>query len=486
MSTIDDEYKLAKEAFVSGLQGSTAREVFAVFALAPGTQWLYSELLLLLEVAGLRAVGAGNFRVQSLAVTLVVEFLVLTVPTALAFTKAELAVPLLAGVYATAAVLNLLSWKHAREFVNKHCRKEKMNQLLERELPFLTCFRAQIMHSTCFAILAVDFTVFPRRFAKTETFGFSVMDIGVGAFIVSSAIVSSYARQTRLSPSDAKRAPGLQPARSFAQRVYAFVRPIVLVAVLGTARFLTVKGVNYQEHVAEYGVHWNFYFTLAGVYLLYSLLRLFGSAATSPVAALTMVAVYQVYLTQYGGEEFILHAPRDTLFSQNREGILSLAGYTALYMLAVFTGQVIFSYMDNNGGRAMRNIRWLALTFAAVTLILVVATFISVRLVARPSRRMMNLSYVLWVMAQSLFLLGVYCAIQVVCMLPRTPVLFKGMSRNQLFVFIVANLLTGATNLSMRTIEASPFVAAGVLSVYMFAVSTLATVLEVRGVRIKL
>lgn len=86
---------------------------------------------------------------QNLAVTILVEFLLLTVPMALVFTRAELAVPLLAGVYASAAVLNLLSWKHAREFVNKHCRKEKMNQLLERELPFLTCFRAQIMHSTC-------------------------------------------------------------------------------------------------------------------------------------------------------------------------------------------------------------------------------------------------------------------------------------------------------------------------------------------------
>lgn len=30
----------------------------------------------------------------------------------------------------------------------------------------------------------------------------------------------------------------------------------------------------------------------------------------------------------------------------------------------------------------------------------------------------MNLSYVLWVMAQSLFLLGVYCAIQVVWCVP--------------------------------------------------------------------
>lgn len=33
-----------------------------------------------------------------------------------------------------------------------------------------------------------------------------------------------------------------------------------------------------------------------------------------------------MYLSQYGGEEYILDAPRDNLMSQNREGILSLAG----------------------------------------------------------------------------------------------------------------------------------------------------------------
>ena len=47
---------------------------------------------------------------------------------------------------------------------------------------------------TILAILAVDFRIFPRRFAKTETFGISLMDIGVGTFIVSSAVTSRFAR----------------------------------------------------------------------------------------------------------------------------------------------------------------------------------------------------------------------------------------------------------------------------------------------------
>lgn len=96
------------------------------------------------------------------------------------------------------------------------------------------------------------------------------MDIGVGVFIASSAIVSLYARlahpsakmvkrydsRLRLSERDqlalicgvlfSLRRTVESEQKSWSDRCYAFLRPIVLVLVFGVARFLTVKGVNYQ------------------------------------------------------------------------------------------------------------------------------------------------------------------------------------------------------------------------------------------------
>jgi hypothetical protein len=43
--------------------------------------------------------------------------------------------------------------------------------------PWLSIYRALLMLHTCAAILAVDFPVFPRRFAKVETFGVSLVSV---------------------------------------------------------------------------------------------------------------------------------------------------------------------------------------------------------------------------------------------------------------------------------------------------------------------
>ncbi|RHY01107.1 hypothetical protein DYB35_009163 [Aphanomyces astaci] len=71
-------------------------------------------------------------------------------------------------------------------------------------------------------------------------------------------------------------------------------------------------------------------------------------------------------------------------------------------------------------------------------------------------------------------------------MSPRVPLIFTGISRNQLFVFLIANLITGAVNLSMQTLYAPPVVGFGIMLLYLFAVSVLAVGLEWFHIKVKL
>ena len=170
-------------------------------------------------------------------------------------------------------------------------------------------FRACQAVFTGICILAVDFRAFPRRFCKTETYGYSLMDMGVGSFVVGNAMISRLVLGRRWRP---KR-----------------ILPLV---VLGLARLITVKASGYPEHVTEYGVHWNAFFTLAVVDLCDGLgcyLKLGPGGCLGAAGALMVVSRVGI-----DAAYVLSDAPRDSLFAANREGLASAPGYAALFFAA--------------------------------------------------------------------------------------------------------------------------------------------------------
>ncbi|XP_068601044.1 phosphatidylinositol-glycan biosynthesis class W protein [Brachionichthys hirsutus] len=368
-------------------------------------------------------------------------------------------------------------------------------------VPFVTLFRVFVNVKTAISILAVDFSVFPRRYAKTETYGTGVMDYGVGAFVFANALVCREARRKNTSGSKMKRV---------AQQILS-VWPLFAV---GMGRLLSVKMTGYHEHVTEYGVHWNFFFTLAIVRVATSVIFTVLPASQSWIFALLISGIYQFTLDTSGLKEFIIHNDdrgKDFLHA-NKEGIFSLVGYVAIYMAGVQVG--VYVMQPRSQVR-----QWLRALFNLLLgcFVLYAALCICETLVEPVSRRLANLPFCMWSVAQSLFLMSTLgladmlllfsqrtsgcrvvpsswtvCDKQTDSVSGEKPVeierycFIQAVSRNQLLYFLLANVLTGLTNFLMDTIHCSSLISVCVLLLYMFANCTVMYVLHLRGITVKL
>ncbi|CAN1175538.1 Uncharacterized protein At4g17910 [Linum perenne] len=171
----------------------------------------------------------------------------------------------------------------------------------------ITSYRVIVMEVACLCILAVDFKIFPRRHAKSKTYGISLMDLGVGSFALANAVVSKQARGiSSLSLKDASA---------------AIVPPLAI----GFGRLILTKCLHYGVPAGEYGVHWNFFFTLAALAMLASLIRI--PTNYSGISGLVILIGYQWWLNT-GLNSYLLANTRGTdIVSQNKEGLFSLLGF---------------------------------------------------------------------------------------------------------------------------------------------------------------
>ncbi|KAF2719840.1 GPI-anchored wall transfer protein 1 [Polychaeton citri CBS 116435] len=515
---MDPEYKVTKEASVSYLNGGGKWEINHVTAVAPAAYLLWSVLQ-----------SRQNFFKSNSVPALLTDFLLQCGAILFATTIYSDAPQVLLGLIALPSVATLLQGTTEKEpAVAKPPRIPEVDgktdgtvkgdeKEAEPELdplptkPFITAYRGAMMIITCTSILAVDFPVFPRRFAKTEEFGTSLMDLGVGSFVFASGIVS--ARQMLKEELN-------QSAPTFFARMKAALRHSLPLAVLGFIRLYSIKSLDYAEHVSEYGVHWNFFFTLAllspAVALLQPVLRLVGSLN---LLAFIIGIIYEINIYFIEGlDQYILLAPRveGDWLSQNREGVFSFIGYLAIFICGMGAGQHalprdkpwdLFATRPENVNPLFLlqapPAAWFGLAkWTAIWFVISVWAFWRYGPDLYASRRMANLGYIIWVCGFNTAQLLLFSLIEKVNfpslyfakskeeeesrITTATSKVLHAFNRNGLAVFLLANLLTGAINLKLKTWFMEDTEAMAVLIGYIAVVTGTAVALDHFDVSIKL
>ncbi|XP_036196179.1 phosphatidylinositol-glycan biosynthesis class W protein isoform X3 [Myotis myotis] len=381
---------------------------------------------------------------------------------------------------------------YARMPVQKILEKFLKISLESEYIPAISCFRVINSAFTAVAILAVDFPLFPRRLAKTELYGTGAMDFGVGGFVFGTAMVCPEIRRKCMEGSRFDH---------FTKSLYS-VWPLVF---LGVGRLIIIKSIGYQEHLTEYGVHWNFFFTLIVVKLITSLLLMFFPPNKSWIVAIGITVLYQLALDLTPLKRLILYGTdgsgtRVGLLNANREGIMSTLGYVAIHMAGVQTGSYVLKKRSHIKD-------WIKVAYCI--LLLAISLFVSLYIVQvkveAASRRMANLAFCIWIVASSLILLSslllgdillsfakfliqgalVPCSWKLI-QSPATDkkhseslvseaerkkpslCLITAINRNQLIFFLLSNITTGLINLLVDTLHSSTLWAFFVLNLYMF------------------
>lgn len=324
----------------------------------------------------------------------------------------------------------------------------------------ISSYRVSVVLVTCLSILAVDFKIFPRRYAKAETYGSGIMDLGVGSFVVANALVSRQARNIT------------------SMRWKAALRSISPLVLLGFARLISTLGVDYQVHVGEYGVHWNFFFTLAAVSILTSIIRIHPKYCG--IVGMLVLAGYQVWLN-FGLNEYLTSDERSAdIIGQNKEGVYSIFGYWGMYLIGVSLGYFLFHDLSSKGKiRSTQVVKVWVLAASFWILAIILDSYVE-----RVSRRMCNFAYVMLVFGQNFQVISILTLAGSISH-DKNLVLEEAFNQNMLGIFLVANILTGLVNLSVDTLSASSPTAFMILLAYAFTLCTVAGLAQFSGVRIK-
>lgn len=379
------------------------------------------------------------------------EFVIMVLPTIFNFTLFSEYAQFKFYIMAFAVIFSWLLFNH--NYITSSNIKTRKN-------PHMTFYRFMLNTYTVFCILAVDFNVFPRRFAKTEKFGHGVMDIGVGCYICSNALLFNI--------------PKIHNLTKYALKVFKQVLPLL---ILGIGRTYFITKADYHHYVFEYGVHWNFFMTLVFLKIINLFILPFISTCCLSGFATVLVIIYEIALNNGLSNWIMSDAPRDTLFTANREGILSLVGYEAIFLYSLSMKWHLSVFIKKK--QLINSMFLLIVTFSSAValflLTLIVSHFLGI------SRRLANAGYVYWTLSISSCLLFMSIMIEncITILLhkmnqlnefEKISLIIDSVNDNLLLFFLFANVVTGIINMCLYTLMMNTVNSLIVLSLYMFVI----------------
>ncbi|KAF5306642.1 hypothetical protein FQA39_LY08831 [Lamprigera yunnana] len=421
--------------------GTTAYETFSVI--------MPSAFIIFITGLVISKFFRKNVRLQ-----LILEFVLIVIPLVLIVT--------VLAKYATNIIIlliiisiTLMGFLRNRTDLSCHQKRKNYN--------YITSARGIIFVLTVISILAVDFPIFPRHFTKTRDYGYSLMDVGVGLYVYGGGILAYNINSKVKSIKN------------------SLINAIPLI-ILGCGRFIVTKEIDYQVITSEYGVHWNFFLTLATTQILSSFILNTIKCSTIYVGG-ALLLVHECFL-QLGLARFVLsNAERDTFLKANREGIVSSLGYLGLYFLSVGFGK--FIDVKNTGAK----FSWkLLFKYCSSIGFLLWATFILEKNFGI-SRRLANSGYCIWILFIGVFMVALLYVLELlqnyVFGCTYVPLIFEAINYNPLTFFLTANLLTGAINIVFDTLSMNWLQSLVILILYMMFNCVLSYFWFMKRIRLK-
>ncbi|KAM8716966.1 hypothetical protein ACLKA7_003782 [Drosophila subpalustris] len=347
-----------------------------------------------------------------------------------------------------------------------------------------TLIRATAYVGTGAAILAIDFRDFLVNNGKSRDFGATIMDVGIGLFVVTMGLVSHRARHLN----DVKRLPKV-------------VLPLL---VLGLTRTVVITMINYHQDEREYGKHLNAFFTLGLTKLFGTLCSLLASSDKQLLPlSLGILGLHELIL-QLGISEYVmLTANRKGFFDSNREGLSALPGCIALYLLSIYLAKWYTSKDHLNFAEFCAKLRHL-LVYSIIgwTLVFICAFTCGI------ARVTFNTGYVIWLFSICVTLMLLYAflfefalvsARQNTILIPDSikspaqlaqskstdlPAFVESLNMNGLTHFMISNFLTGFVNMTLEPKKRSSLESIIILTVYLLSTASVVYALFRKRIRV--